>query len=94
MIAPDYPGFGNSEMPDPSKFAYTFDKTSEIIELFLKKVGLTRFGLSGLRRVGVSSPDVRTEDEGKPRARATASAHLGAGLTIEDGHTVDLDCAI
>ena len=39
VIAPDYPGFGNSDMPDPAKFAYTFDKTSEIIEAFLKKTG-------------------------------------------------------
>src|SRR6476469_3697547 len=45
VIAPDYPGFGNSDMPDPVKFAYTFDKTSEIIESFLRKVGFTRFGL-------------------------------------------------
>src|SRR6516162_5498050 len=45
VIAPDYPGFGNSEMPNPAKFAYTFDKTSEIIESFLRKVGFTHFGL-------------------------------------------------
>ena len=45
IVAPDYPGFGNSDMPDPSAFAYTFDKTSEIIEAFLKKVGFMRFGL-------------------------------------------------
>ena len=45
VIAPDYPGFGNSDMPDPAKFGYTFDKTSEIIESFLRKVGFTRFGL-------------------------------------------------
>jgi len=45
IVAPDYPGFGNSDMPDPAKFAYTFDKTSEIIEAFLKKVGFTRFGM-------------------------------------------------
>ena len=45
VIAPDYPGFGNSDMPDPKMFPYTFDKTSEIIESFLKKVGFTRFGL-------------------------------------------------
>lgn len=24
VISPDYPGFGNSDAPDPSKFAYTF----------------------------------------------------------------------
>src|SRR6516165_4689709 len=45
VVAPDYPGFGNSDVPDPAKFAYTFDKTSEIIESFLGKVGFTRFGL-------------------------------------------------
>src|SRR5262249_57864062 len=45
VIAPDYPGFGNSDIPDPTKFAYTFDKTSEIIEAFLRNVGFTRFGL-------------------------------------------------
>jgi pimeloyl-ACP methyl ester carboxylesterase len=45
VIAPDYPGFGNSEMPHPDKFNYTFDKTSDIIESFLRKVGFTRFGL-------------------------------------------------
>ena len=26
IISPDYPGFGNSDMPDRSKFAYTFDR--------------------------------------------------------------------
>ena len=25
LIAPDYPGFGHSDWPDPKKFAYTFD---------------------------------------------------------------------
>src|SRR5215470_6073369 len=45
VIAPDYPGFGNSDMPDPTKFAYTFDRTSEIIESFLGKAGFARFGL-------------------------------------------------
>ena len=41
VISPDYPGFGNSDMPDPAKFAYTFDKTSEIVEAFLEKTGFT-----------------------------------------------------
>src|SRR5262250_122489 len=44
VIAPDYPGFGNSEMPDPARYPYTFDRTSEVIEEFLKQVGFTRFG--------------------------------------------------
>ena len=25
LVAPDYPGFGHSDWPDPKSFAYTFD---------------------------------------------------------------------
>src|SRR5262245_35022363 len=45
VVAPDYPGFGNSDMPDPSTFPYTFDKLSEVVEGFLKQKGFDRFGL-------------------------------------------------
>jgi pimeloyl-ACP methyl ester carboxylesterase len=45
VIAPDYPGFGNSDMPDPAKFPYTFDKLSEIVESFLQQRGFDHFGL-------------------------------------------------
>ena len=45
VLSPDYPGFGNSDMPDPANFAYTFDRLSEIIEGWLRRLGLTRFGL-------------------------------------------------
>jgi pimeloyl-ACP methyl ester carboxylesterase len=45
VIAMDYPGFGNSDMPDPAKFPYTFDKTAEVVQAFLKKTNFTRFGL-------------------------------------------------
>jgi pimeloyl-ACP methyl ester carboxylesterase len=45
VIAPDYPGFGNSDMPDPATFAYTFDKLSEVIESFLKLKGFDHYGL-------------------------------------------------
>jgi pimeloyl-ACP methyl ester carboxylesterase len=27
LVAPDYPGFGHSDWPDPKTFAYTFDHT-------------------------------------------------------------------
>jgi surfactin synthase thioesterase subunit len=30
LIAPDYPGFGHSDWPDPKKFAYTFDHIAEV----------------------------------------------------------------
>lgn len=45
LIVPDYPGFGNSEMPDPAHFAYTFDRLSEIIEGLLSTLDIRRFGL-------------------------------------------------
>ncbi len=45
VIAPDYPGFGNSGTPDPATFSYTFDRLAEIIERFLQQKGFARFGL-------------------------------------------------
>jgi pimeloyl-ACP methyl ester carboxylesterase len=45
VIAPDYPGFGNSDMPDPASFSYTFDKLSDIVEKVLKLKGFDRYGL-------------------------------------------------
>jgi pimeloyl-ACP methyl ester carboxylesterase len=45
VIAPDYPGFGNSDMPDPAGFSYTFDKLSEVIEQFLAENGFKHYGL-------------------------------------------------
>ena len=54
VIAPDYPGFGNSDMPDPENYAYTFDKTAEVIEAFLIKLDFTHFGLYGRTTVDLS----------------------------------------
>ena len=34
LIAPDYPGYGHSDWPDPKKFAYTFDHIAEIMNHF------------------------------------------------------------
>jgi pimeloyl-ACP methyl ester carboxylesterase len=45
VVAPDYPGFGNSDLPSPDEFNYTFDRLSEIIDDFLKTIGFTHFGL-------------------------------------------------
>jgi pimeloyl-ACP methyl ester carboxylesterase len=45
VISPDYPGFGSSDSPDPSEFAYTFDRLAEVTEQFLKQKGFHRFGL-------------------------------------------------
>jgi pimeloyl-ACP methyl ester carboxylesterase len=45
VIAPDYPGFGLSDVPDPATFAYTFDRIADIIERFLAIKGFARYGL-------------------------------------------------
>jgi pimeloyl-ACP methyl ester carboxylesterase len=45
VVAPDYPGFGNSDLPSPDEFNYTFDRLSEVVQDFLKVIGFTHFGL-------------------------------------------------
>jgi pimeloyl-ACP methyl ester carboxylesterase len=45
VIAPDYPGFGNSDTPDPATFNYTFDKLSVVVEDFLAATGFDHYGL-------------------------------------------------
>jgi pimeloyl-ACP methyl ester carboxylesterase len=45
LIAPDLPGFGQSDMPSRDKFSYTFDRLAEVIERFTEVIGLTRFAI-------------------------------------------------
>ena len=45
LIAPDYPGFGLSDIPDPAKWAYTFDRIADVVERFLAIKGFTKYGL-------------------------------------------------
>ena len=45
LIAPDYPGFGHSEWPDPKRFDYTFDHIASVIDDFTQAVGLSHYTL-------------------------------------------------
>src|SRR5215471_12402143 len=45
LIAPDLPGFGQSDMPDRSRFSYTFDNIAKVIERFTEVIGLSRFAI-------------------------------------------------
>ena len=45
LVAPDYPGFGHSDWPDPKKFAYTFDHIAETMNHFTEALGLSRYTL-------------------------------------------------
>jgi len=45
VIAPDYPGFGHSAMPDRSKFSYTFDNYAQVVDKLIRQLGVNRYAL-------------------------------------------------
>jgi pimeloyl-ACP methyl ester carboxylesterase len=45
VIAPDYPGFGQSGAPDRATFSYTFAKFAELMDGLLAQLGATRYAL-------------------------------------------------
>jgi pimeloyl-ACP methyl ester carboxylesterase len=45
VIAPDYPGFGYSEMPDRSKFSYTFANYANIVDKLTRQIGVDHYAL-------------------------------------------------
>ena len=45
LVAPDYPGFGHSDWPDPTAFRYTFDHIAELMDHFTEALGLARYTL-------------------------------------------------
>ena len=45
LIAPDYPGFGHSDWPDPKKYSYTFDHIAETMTRFTEALLLSRYTL-------------------------------------------------
>jgi pimeloyl-ACP methyl ester carboxylesterase len=45
VIAPDYPGFGQSGMPDRKTFAYTFAHFADLIDGLMQKLHVNRYAL-------------------------------------------------
>ncbi len=45
LVAPDFPGYGNSSMPPVDEFDYTFDHIADIIDAFTQKIGLKNFSM-------------------------------------------------
>lgn len=62
LIAPDYPGFGNSDYPVPENYAYTFDNLAKTIDAFLTKKGLNSYA-------------IMIQDYGSPVGFRIATAH-------------------
>jgi pimeloyl-ACP methyl ester carboxylesterase len=78
LVAPDYPGFGNSSMPTVDQFDYTFDHLADIIEKFTEKVGLTRYVLY-------------VQDYGAPVGYRLAVRHPARvqALVVQNGNAYD-----
>ena len=45
LVAPDYPGFGHSDWPEPKKFSYTFDHIAATMNHFTEALGLSHYTL-------------------------------------------------
>ena len=58
LVAPDYPGYGHSDWPDPKQFDYTFDHVAAVMDDFVRIKGLSLIGMEAcsgahfLARVG------------------------------------------
>jgi pimeloyl-ACP methyl ester carboxylesterase len=75
VIAPDYPGYGNSSAPDAKTFEYTFDNLARIVDKFTAAVGIDRFA-------------IYVQDYGAPVGFRIASAQPQriTGLIIQNGN--------
>lgn len=45
VIAPDYPGYGQSDSPDRATFAYTFDSFARLVDRLLEQLGIAKFAM-------------------------------------------------
>jgi pimeloyl-ACP methyl ester carboxylesterase len=76
VIAPDYPGFGDSSFPSQKEFSYTFDNLAAVIGKFLELRGLNKFVMM-------------IQDYGAPVGLRIASKHPEKikGLVIQNGNS-------
>jgi len=45
LIAPDYPGFGQSSMPDHGTYAYTFENYARIVDKLAEQLGVSKYSM-------------------------------------------------
>ena len=78
LVAPDYPGYGQSSMPSREGFAYTFDNLARVIDEFTGAVGLTRYALY-------------VQDYGAPVGYRLAVAHPErlTAIVVQNGNAYD-----
>ncbi len=78
VVAPDYPGFGQSSAPPVDRFDHTFDKLADVVEKFTEKVGLKSYTLY-------------VQDYGAPVGYRLAVKHPErvTGLVVQNGNAYD-----
>jgi len=78
VIAPDYPGYGQSDAPDRARFAYTFAHQTEIIDKLVTQLGATRYTMYVM-------------DYGAPIGYRLALKHPErvSGLIVQNGNAYD-----
>ena len=78
VIAPDYPGYGQSDMPDRATFAYTFDRFAELVDGLLDRLGVSRYAMYVM-------------DYGAPVGWRLALKHPErvTGLIVQNGNAYD-----
>lgn len=78
VIAPDYPGYGFSSMPDRKDFSYTFENMTNIVEQLLQQLGLSSYSLYVM-------------DYGAPIGYRLALRHPEQieGLVVQNGNAYD-----
>ncbi|UPG87871.1 alpha/beta hydrolase [Luteibacter aegosomatis] len=45
VIAPDYPGYGQSDAPDHTKYAYTFENFGNLVRTLLERLGVQKYAM-------------------------------------------------
>ena len=104
LIAPDYPGFGNTDAPSPDKFSYTFDKLSEVVEKLLVSLGVKKFtmfiqdyGSPVGFRIAVRHPDwiegIVSPERQRLRRRIYGRVGRAANRALEKSHSGDRSTA-
>jgi len=78
VIAPDYPGYGNSSAPSRDKFEYSFDSLAGVVDQFLAKIGVERYA-------------VYVMDYGAPVGYRIAAKHPErvTALIVQNGNAYD-----
>ncbi len=75
VIAPDYPGYGQSGQPAMDKFAYSFDNLATVVDKLTGKLGVTKYAMY-------------VQDYGAPVGFRLAAAHPEriSAIVVQNGN--------